>query len=210
MSVRYEILLIDPPWKFDSTQGGGSRRAADRHYQTMTVDEVCSLGYSFDEHVAPIARCMLWCVDSMIPEGIRVLNAFGFSYRKVLFVWTKLSSARLSERVAQRAIARGEQIVHTPQYGYRRLAFGAGRTTRNGAELCLLGARGSMPVWSKAERQVILAPQREHSRKPDEQYERIEAMYPRRRYLELFARARRKGWAAWGIECDKFNEGATA
>jgi len=63
-----------------------------------------------------------------------------------------------------------------------------------------------MNVHSHSERQVILAPQREHSRKPIEQYERIEALYPGARYLELFARTRRRGWAAHGMEIDKFSE----
>lgn len=209
MTERYEIILADPPWSFDSTRGTGNRRSVERQYPVLSVEEVEALWRVFDPVTTPIARLFLWVPDSQLEAGLRVMRAWGYRPIKTAFVWVKLSPRQLSERGAQRAIARGEQIVYTPQYGYRRLVFGSGRTTRNGAELCLLGARGSMPVWSKAERQVIVAPQREHSRKPDEQYERIEAMYPRRRYLELFARARRKGWAAWGTETDRFSEAAS-
>lgn len=201
---RYEIILADPPWRFDSTRGTGSRRSVERQYPTLSVDEVCALWRVFDPVTAPIARVLLWCPDSQLEAGIQVMRAWGYRPVKGVFAWVKLGAAQLTEKQAARAMAAGEPIVHTPEYGYRRLAFGAGRTTRNGAEICLLGARGSMPVASKSERQVILSPVREHSRKPPEQYERIEAMYPGRRYLELFARERRSGWAAWGLECDKF------
>ena len=171
---------------------------------------MCALWGVFDPVTAPIARLFLWCPDSQLEAGFQVVRAWGFLPVKSALVWTKLGQRQLPEKQAARAMAAGEQIVWTPGYGYRRLAFGSGRTTRNGAELCLLGARGSMPVASKSERQVILAPVREHSRKPDEQYERIEAMYPGRRYLELFARARRNGWAAWGDDVEKFSAEATS
>jgi N6-adenosine-specific RNA methylase IME4 len=45
-----------------------------------------------------------------------------------------------------------------------------------------------------------MSPRREHSRKPDEGYEIIEAMYPELPKIELFARSARKGWAMWGNE----------
>ena len=56
-------------------------------------------------------------------------------------------------------------------------------------------------LWIRARDvpQVIMAPPREHSRKPDEQYARIERLYGGP-YLELFARHRRDGWDVWGDE----------
>ena len=54
-------------------------------------------------------------------------------------------------------------------------------------------------------RELIIAPVREHSRKPDEVYERIEE-YCDGPYLELFARNRRPGWVSWGDQVDLFPE----
>jgi N6-adenosine-specific RNA methylase IME4 len=45
---------------------------------------------------------------------------------------------------------------------------------------------------------IIVAPKREHSRKPDEAYELIERMYPDLPKIELFARNPREGWSQWG------------
>ncbi len=55
------------------------------------------------------------------------------------------------------------------------------------------------------ERVLVVAAVQEHSRKPDEVYERIAALVPGP-YLELFARARREGWEAWGDEVGRFDQ----
>lgn len=206
MTDRYDVLLADPPWAFDSTAGTGSRRSVERQYAVMTPREVKALDPFVNAHAAPICRCALWVPDAQLETGLEVLRAWGLEPVKTLFVWVKLGKREITGAALERAFAAGEQLVWTPDYGYRRLAFGAGRTTRNGTEVCLLGARGSMPVASRSERQVIIAPVREHSRKPDEQYARIERLYPGKRYLELFARTKRPGWAAWGAEVGKFNQ----
>ena len=80
--------------------------------------------------------------------------------------------------------------------------FGMGYYTRTIPEPCLLSTRGSMPVAVHNERNFIIAPIREHSQKPDEQYEKIERLYPNAKKLELFARRRREGWDAFGNECE--------
>ena len=85
------------------------------------------------------------------------------------------------------------------------LHVGLGLTTRKNAEFCLLGRRGSCRRNSKSVREIILSPVRQHSRKPDEVYDRIEE-YCDGPYLELFARQERPGWTAWGNETTKFNE----
>ncbi len=194
MNDRYEVLLADPPWQHSSTRGPGARRAAERQYATMSTAEICALDPAVNRVTAPIARLFLWCTDSMLLDALQVMQAWGFRYTKVAFVWVKLTKSTIAphqELTVDHAVTR---------YGKRGFTFGAGRTTRNGAELCLLGSRGRMDVANRSQRQVILAAVREHSRKPAEQYERIEALYPGRHYLELFARHRRPGWAAHGDE----------
>lgn len=200
-SDRYNIILADPPWRHSSTRGEGSRRAAERKYPTMSTAEICALDMQFGPVTEPIARLFLWCTDSMMDDARKVMAAWGFRYTKVAFVWVKTSKRPLTDRAAGIKKAAGEPVIYTDENGPPRgLVFGAGRTTRNGAELCLLGSRGSMPVADKSQRQVIIAPVAEHSRKPDEAYERIEAMFPTGKYLELFARRRRPRWSAWGNE----------
>ena len=82
--------------------------------------------------------------------------------------------------------------------------MGCGYGTRHNIEICWLGRRGKPKRLSKGVRELIVAPRREHSRKPDEQYERIEGLCPGP-YVELFARQRWPGWYAWGNELERFD-----
>ena len=78
---------------------------------------------------------------------------------------------------------------------------GVGFYFRNVTEILLFGVRGSLRTLDPARRQVnmIESMKREHSRKPDEAYDLIEACSPGPR-LELFARHHRPGWIQWGDE----------
>jgi N6-adenosine-specific RNA methylase IME4 len=124
---------------------------------------------------APDAILFMWTTAPHLQESFQVLAAWGFEY-KTNAVWVK------------------DKI-------------GLGYFVRNQHELLLVATRGDMPSPSPANRppSVISAPRREHSRKPDEAYALIEAMYPALPKLELFARQRRPGWDVWGNETDKFS-----
>jgi N6-adenosine-specific RNA methylase IME4 len=121
----------------------------------------------------------MWTIGTHLEMAMRLGRVWGFSYVTDLFVWDK------------------EKI-------------GMGYHTRKQAELCLLFKRGKgLPVKSHSVRQIIRAPKREHSRKPDEQYDALDALYGTDlRRLELFARQQRPGWTAWGLETSKFGEAA--
>lgn len=121
----------------------------------------------------------MWVVGTHMEQAMRLARAWGFSYVTDLFVWDK-----------------GK--------------MGMGYHTRKEAELCLLFKRGKgLPVRSHSVRQIIRAPKRQHSRKPDEQYDALDALYGTEiRRLELFARQQRFGWTAWGLETDKFGAAA--
>jgi N6-adenosine-specific RNA methylase IME4/ParB-like chromosome segregation protein Spo0J len=123
---------------------------------------------------APDAILFMWTTAPHLQESFQVLAAWGFEY-KTNTVWVK------------------DKI-------------GLGYFVRNQHELLLVAIRGDMPSPSPANRppSVISAPRREHSRKPDEAYALIEAMYPALPKLELFARQRRPGWDVWGNDTDKF------
>jgi N6-adenosine-specific RNA methylase IME4 len=150
----------------------------------MSVDEIAALP------VASIAardcRLFLWTPAQHLANALRVMGAWGFTYSSTAFVWVKLTPNGL---------------------GYAR--SGQGHTTRKGTELCLLGRRGRLQRKSAGVNELIVAPRREHSRKPDEQYARIEAFCDGP-YVELFARQRWPGWIAWGREVGLFNAEATS
>jgi N6-adenosine-specific RNA methylase IME4 len=79
---------------------------------------------------------------------------------------------------------------------------------RSAAEFWLIGTRGRPKPESRSERNLIVAPIREHSRKPDQAYEMLERMFPSQRRCELFARFSRPGWDQWGLEIEKFRSAA--
>lgn len=81
--------------------------------------------------------------------------------------------------------------------------MGMGYWTRQEVEICHLFKRGKPRRLSRGVRSLIRAPRREHSRKPDEQYRRIEQLVAGP-YLEMFARQPWPGWTAWGDQVGRF------
>jgi N6-adenosine-specific RNA methylase IME4 len=123
----------------------------------------------------------LWACDPLLPEALDLVAAWGFKFRTIGFYWLK-----------QNAKSSG-------------LFTGLGYWTRSGPELCLLATKGRPQRLAKDVKKAVLSPRREHSRKPDEIIGLIERLVGGP-YLEMFARARRDGWDAYGNETDKFSE----
>jgi N6-adenosine-specific RNA methylase IME4 len=171
---RFGTILADPPWRFENRTGkmAPEHRRLSR-YQTMTLDDICALPI---EGVADqTSHLYLWVPNALLPEGLRVMKAWGFTYKSNI-VWHKVRKDRGSD------------------------GRGVGFYFRNVTELILFGVRGkNARTLAPGRRQVNLLAtrKREHSRKPDEQYEIIEACSPGP-YVELFARGTRKGWITWG------------
>lgn len=176
--VKYGAILADPPWSFRTWSGktGTPHRTANDHYGTVTTADLSAIPVA--DWAAQDCALFLWTVDSHIEQAIELARAWGFSYKTRAFTWLKLTS-------------RGNRQI------------GMGYWTRKETELCLLFTRGTPRRVGKGVREVIEAPRREHSRKPDEQYARIEALVAGP-YLEMFARQQWPGWDVWGNETDKF------
>ena len=122
----------------------------------------------------------LWITNPRLYSADEIISAWGFKYKTVGFTLVKQNK-------------NGDGVFK-----------GMGRYTRSNPEQCLIATRGkALPRKSFSVDQLIIAPRREHSRKPDEIYDRIEALYDGP-YLELFSRTKRKGWTAWGNETGKF------
>lgn len=176
--MKYDVILADPPWDFRVwNRDTGNGRSAISHYPTMNLNELCSL--PIQDVADKNCALFLWAVWPSIFENVpRLLESWGFEYKSLAWIWVKSKKDGTG------------------------FATGMGYYTRANSEPCLLAVKGSMPVAVHDELAVIHSPRRAHSQKPDEQYGKIERLYPRMNYLELFARQRRSGWDAWGDEVE--------
>lgn len=199
--MRYRCIAADPPWL---ERGAGKvKRGADRHYPLMPTDEICQLDVA--SLADDDAHLWLWVTNNFLPDGLRVMNAWGFRYVTNM-AWGKVRNGRVQ--------------------------IGLGQYLRGSHELCLFGVRGRLPyaiddgghrvarpslvltrprTWRarrwrprrSAPDSLVIAERGRHSAKPPESYETIEAVSPGPR-LEMFCRTPRSGWDAWGNEvgCD--------
>jgi N6-adenosine-specific RNA methylase IME4 len=175
---RFRTILADPPWRFINRTG----KVAPEHrrlarYGTMPTDDICQLPVA--ELADKTAHLYLWVPNALLPEGLKVMEAWGFQYKSNI-VWHKVRKDGGSD------------------------GRGVGFYFRNVTELILFGVRGKNArtlAPGRSQVNMIQTRKREHSRKPDEQYEIIEACSPGP-YIELFSRGVRKGWATWGNQAD--------
>lgn len=171
----FPTILADPPWRFQNRTGkvAPEHRRLDR-YNTMTLEDIRNIPVA--DVAATNAHLYLWVPNALLPDGLRVMESWGFRYVSNI-VWAKRRKDGGPD------------------------GRGVGFYFRNVTELILFGVRGSMRTLAPARRQVnmIETRKREHSRKPDEQYQLIQDCSPGP-YLELFARYAQPGWTAWGDE----------
>lgn len=197
---KFGVILADPPWRFGTWSKKGRDRCPDhimtrgvqrqnrpeRHYQTMTTDDIKTL--PVHQTAAKDCCLFLWTTDSFLPQALEVGMAWGFTYKTVAFYWVKTRSPTNTRS-------------HCASRPY---PMGTGYWTRANPEQCLLFTRGKPKRVSASVEKLIISQRREHSRKPDEIYGRIESLV-NGPYLELFARQTHPGWTAWGNECEKFS-----
>jgi N6-adenosine-specific RNA methylase IME4 len=181
----FGCIYADPPWAFENYSAKGEAKNPNQHYPCMDVDDLEEMPVRM--LAAKNCWLVMWATFPMLPQALRVMDQWGFDYRAGA-CWVKLS--KLSQADSDDA----------------KMAFGPGYVFRSAAELLLVGARGSPKLLkepgSRSHRNVILAPVREHSRKPHSAYDLVEARFPGP-YIELFARNTRRDWASWGNEVNK-------
>ena len=177
---KYDVILADPPWHFEYwVPGQGKKkgsRAAEAHYPTMKTPEICKL--PINNLANDNCILFIWAVNPRLRDVFDVIDAWGFEYKTKAFCWVK---------------AKKSGFGHFTGMGYY---------TRSNTEDCYLAIKGSMPTQTHNVLQIIYSAVRQHSRKPDEQYSKIERLYPNMKYLELFARRPREGWHVWGNEIE--------
>lgn len=174
-SLLPNVILADPPWKYENDRGvwGGN---AGSHYDDLSLPEIRSFLFDNSILTALNAVLFLWTTISYLPEGFEVMRSWGFTY-KANIVWVKMKAQKL-------------QTFDASYLAYAH-------------EHCLIGVKGvahppnkrhPASLWPS----VIIAPRREHSRKPEELHDIIELLYPKWKYLELFATTKRDNWMQIG------------
>ena len=181
---KYGTILADPPWRFTNRTG----KVAPEHrrlsrYETLSFDEISAL--PIENHISEPAHCYLWVPNALLPHGLSVLAAWGFEYKSNL-IWHKVRKDGGSD------------------------GRGVGFYFRNVTEIILFGVRGKKArtlAPGRSQVNLLATRKREHSRKPDEQYEIIESC-SRGPYLELFGRGTRDEWTVWGNQAEEEYEPA--
>jgi N6-adenosine-specific RNA methylase IME4 len=177
---KFTTILADPPWRFQNSTG----KVAPEHrrlsrYGTMSLNEIRALPVG--DIAMETAHLYLWVPNALLPDGLAVMEAWGFIYKSNI-VWHKIRKDGGSD------------------------GRGVGFYFRNVTELVLFGVRGKHARTldpGRSQVNYLATQKREHSRKPDELYPIIEACSPWP-HAELFARGQRKNWKCWGAESEEY------
>lgn len=167
---RYTVVYADPPWQYDDKMSGHSF-SLDHEYETTHKDWLKALPVR--KITADDSVCLMWVTNPMLPVGLEVMKAWGYSYVTVAFCWVKMRES-------------GKDAVNL------------GRWTMGGMELCLLGRRGRPQRVTRNVRQIIKAARGAHSVKPAEARQRIDQLFGDVPRIELFARQVADGWDQFG------------
>jgi N6-adenosine-specific RNA methylase IME4 len=176
---KFSTILADPPWQFQNRTGkiAPEHRRLNR-YGTMDLDGIKAL--PVERSATDTAHLYLWVPNALLPDGLAVMAAWGFKYKSNI-VWQKVRKDGGPD------------------------GRGVGFYFRNVTEILLFGVRGKNARTLQPGRtqvNIMSTRKREHSRKPDEQYQLITSCSPGP-YLELFARGERANWTIWGNQADE-------
>ncbi len=174
----FAILYADPPWDYKGQlqhNGAGGQDTGGAIRHYPTITTQNMAAWNIADIAAPDSLLFLWATSPHLDQAIDLGKAWGFSWATIGFVWNKMKT-------------------------------NPGFYTLSQCELCLVFKKGKIPRPRGARnvRQLVEAKRGPHSAKPDEVRRRIEAMFPRQKKIELFARSQHKGWHAWGLDlCQK-------
>ena len=176
LAVLQPVLTSVSYTHLDVYKRQGLQGAAEHHYPTMSINELCALPVA--ELAAPDSALFLWATFPQLPEALRLIEAWGFTYKSVAFVWLKKNRKADS------------------------WFYGLGFWTRGNAEICLLATRGHPKRQAANVHQFIISPIEAHSKKPDEARDKIVALMGDLPRVDLFARQTPPGWDVWGNEVE--------
>lgn len=185
----FGCVVADPAWTFATR----SRKGLDgrpQHYARMTLAQIKALPVA--SVAAPDCHLFLWTTGPHMRQAFDVMDAWGFKFSTMAFTWVKLNPREAAALFMTDA----------------SFFMGQGYTTRKNSEWVLLGRRGKPQRHARNVRELIIAQRREHSRKPDQFFERVERYVGDVPKLELFSRTDRPGWEAWGDQAGKWRAAA--
>lgn len=207
----YRLCLMDPPWAFRTfnkksrTPTQKKFREAEDHYPTMSVAEMAALPVG--EMMARDSAIAMWIVGSHCDAALELAEAWGFRFTTDLFYWLKT-----------KLIGADQIDLFTGDVPPPRMSMGY--YSRKQLEPMWLFTRGrGLPVCAHDVRQLIIEPSSGHSRKPAEQYHRLDRLFGLSAgdaageglaRIEMFARNTQPGWDAWGNEVGKFDAARVA
>ena len=187
---HYGAIYADPPWAYRGyVRDGVPQTTSTQHYDTMTVEDLAKM--PVHKLAAPDCALFMWGIPSHVPQAMWLAKQWGFNYSSKAFTWVKLN-----KRTIEKKRLAGDDDAYF---------MGMGHGTRRNTEDCWLFMRGNPKRLDRGVRELIVSPLRDHSRKPDEVYGRIERLVAGP-YCELFGRNQRTGWSTFGNQKDKFNQ----
>lgn len=175
--LSYDVIVADPPWRFQTWGEHNQAKSANRHYPLMMTDKIQSLP------VGDLGQrdclLLLWSTAPMLPQALAAMTAWGFAYKSQI-AWRKVTPAG-------------------------KVRMGTGYWARSMHETILLGSIGK-PAKFSALPSLFDGVAREHSRKPDEFYDLVIKHTSGLRRADLFSRESRPGFEGWGDEAGKFDQ----
>lgn len=174
----YDVILADPPWFYDGQQAKWT--AAAKFYTLMSQEEICAIPVA--DLMNPKSVLFLWATGPKMHHAIEAIEAWGLHYRGVAFVWVK--TTKDGKPIRAQGI-RPSIVKPLTEFVLCASKIKSGRP---------------LPLASESVVQTVFTSKREHSEKPEEIQDRIEALYPTASKLEMFARRKRKDWDIWGLE----------
>lgn len=174
----FHIVLADPPWSYYGQQDKWG--AAEKFYRTRTDEEIMS--FPMLKILGDPGILFMWATSPRLDFAMQCIKQWGLFYRGIAFVWvkTKQDGTPIGAQGVRPSI-----VKPTAEF-----VLAASRTEKG----------RPLQLWDESIRNVILAPKREHSEKPDAVHASIESMYPTADKIEIFARRQRSGWHCWGDE----------
>ena len=175
---QYGLIMADPNWSFKTYSENGLTKSPQNHYACASLDQICEINVA--GMAAPDCLLWLWATNPMLPQALRVMEAWGFTF-KTAGTWLKMSK------------------TYSPRYP-GKLSWGTGYLLRSTNEPYLLGVRGKPKVHGADVPSGFRAAVREHSRKPDSAYRAAKTLRPDCPALDLYSREERDGWDSAGWE----------
>lgn len=188
MTDFYDVIYMDPPWSYYGAQD--KMGAAAKFYDTMSDEDI--LGLDIAGRLAKSGVVFMWATSPRLDFALACIRNWGLYFRGVAFVWVK--TRKDGKPIGAQGV-RPSIVKPTAEFVIAASRVATGRP---------------MALASESVPNVIMAPKREHSRKPDEARQRIEELYPEARRLEMFARQQSAGWDTEGNQTHKFSGGLEA